>query len=38
MPPGFLRKVVGEQDLPAASSEGKALQSEESTPAPKTPN
>ena len=40
MPPAFLRKVVGEplQELPAASSEGKAMQSEESTPARKTPD
>jgi hypothetical protein len=39
MPPAFLRKVVGEplQELPA-SSEGKAMQSEESTPARKTPD
>jgi hypothetical protein len=40
MPPAFLRKVVGEppQELPAASSEGKAMQSEESTPVRKTPD
>jgi hypothetical protein len=40
MPPAFLRKVVGEplQEMPAASSEGKAMQSEESTPVRKTPN